>query len=132
MRQIAFESGVDGEVALFNAASGDGVVSSGAGLRSWPFHCTQIEGGARSIRVGTVVRFDVVAGLPGRWEATRLRASHGSFLCPVCAAVVDGHVGTYEICSSCGWEDDPTQRADPEFAGGANRESLNAARGALV
>jgi hypothetical protein len=36
--------------------------------------------------------------------------------------------GAYEICSVCGWEDDPTQAADPDFRGGANRESLNAAR----
>ncbi len=36
--------------------------------------------------------------------------------------------GEYEICPSCGWEDDPVQAADPDFAGGANILSLNAAR----
>ncbi|MBV9571711.1 MAG: hypothetical protein JO056_10770 [Alphaproteobacteria bacterium] len=37
--------------------------------------------------------------------------------------------GAYEICKVCGWEDDPAQSADhPDLAGGANRESLNAAR----
>jgi hypothetical protein len=30
----------------------------------------------------------------------------------------------------CGWEDDPVQRADPSFAGGANVLSLNEARAA--
>jgi hypothetical protein len=36
--------------------------------------------------------------------------------------------GTYEICSVCNWEDDPAQSADPDLAGGANAESLHAAR----
>lgn len=126
MRQHSFRTGVDGQVTTFNVASGDGAVSDG--VDSWPFHCTQIGNGARSIRVGTAVRFDVVAGLPGRWEATRLRSVAGSFLCPVCAAVVEGDEGMYEICGSCGWEDDPVQRDDPSTAGGANAHSLDEAR----
>jgi cold shock CspA family protein len=130
MRQTAFQVGVDGEVTSFDAASGEGVVASAE--RSWPFHCTQIVGGARSIRAGTAIQFDVVAGLPGRWEATRLRAVHGGFLCPVCASVVEGREGTYEICSACNWEDDPTQRNDPDQPDGANVMSLSAARRALV
>ncbi|MDU7200952.1 MAG: CPCC family cysteine-rich protein, partial [Enterobacteriaceae bacterium] len=28
----------------------------------------------------------------------------------------------------CGWEDDPVQSADPDFAGGANSLSLHACR----
>ncbi|MES2421301.1 MAG: CPCC family cysteine-rich protein [Pseudomonadota bacterium] len=32
------------------------------------------------------------------------------------------------MCDSCRWEDDPVQENDPNFAGGANRESLNEAR----
>lgn len=36
--------------------------------------------------------------------------------------------GTYEICSVCGWEDDPVQYRCPEFAGGANSLSLDQAR----
>jgi hypothetical protein len=32
--------------------------------------------------------------------------------------------GTYEICGVCGWEDDPVQFDDPDYAGGANGASL--------
>lgn len=31
----------------------------------------------------------------------------------------------HEICEICGWEDDATQRNDPDFSGGANKLSLN-------
>ena len=37
-------------------------------------------------------------------------------------------IGDYEICEVCGWEDDPVQRKDKDFAGGANELSLNEAR----
>jgi hypothetical protein len=33
--------------------------------------------------------------------------------------------GDYEICEVCGWEDDPIQGAEPDYAGGANKLSLN-------
>ena len=36
--------------------------------------------------------------------------------------------GEYEICDECGWEDDPVQSSDDDYAGGANRLSLNQAR----
>ncbi|MBL9042027.1 MAG: hypothetical protein JNM83_10525 [Myxococcales bacterium] len=36
--------------------------------------------------------------------------------------------GQYEVCAVCGWEDDPVQSADPSYGGGANAESLQAAR----
>ncbi|MGK6310278.1 CPCC family cysteine-rich protein [Variovorax sp. DT-64] len=36
--------------------------------------------------------------------------------------------GSFEICPVCGWEDDPIQSRDPEYAGGANRVSLVEAR----
>ncbi len=125
MRQHTFGT-FDGHVATFDVASGEGTVTDNDG--TWPFHCTQIANGARFIRVDTEVRFDIVAGLPGRWEATRIRSVGGSFLCPVCAAVVDGDEGTYEICGLCGWEDDPVQRDDPSMAKGANELSLDEAR----
>ena len=46
--------------------------------------------------------------------------------CPVCGR----HVFTesHEICPVCGWEEDRVQREDPDFAGGANKLSLNEAR----
>lgn len=44
--------------------------------------------------------------------------------CPCCKDYVFEEYGKYEICPVCGWEDDPVQRKDPEFAGGANELSL--------
>ena len=35
---------------------------------------------------------------------------------------------SWEICNRCGWEDDPLQREQPDFSGGANEESLEQAR----
>lgn len=54
--------------------------------------------------------------------------AHRKHACPVCRHHTLSERGAYEICSVCGWEDDPAQAADPDFAGGANRQSLNAAR----
>jgi hypothetical protein len=31
----------------------------------------------------------------------------------------------FEICPLCGWQDDPVQNEDPDYAGGANDMSLN-------
>ena len=50
------------------------------------------------------------------------------FPCPCCGSRVIDASGTYEVCEVCGWEDDPVQLADPDYSGGANAESLNAAR----
>ncbi len=49
-------------------------------------------------------------------------------LCPCCKSFQLDEVGGYEICPVCNWEDDPVQRKDPDFAGGANKVSLNQAR----
>ena len=48
--------------------------------------------------------------------------------CACCDSLVILARGAYEICPVCGWEDDPVQADDPEFAGGANAMSLNDAR----
>jgi cold shock CspA family protein len=56
-----------GAVAEFDEAAGLGVVRAGEG--DYPFHCTQIAGGTRTIAVGTEVTFVVAAGRLGRWEA---------------------------------------------------------------
>ena len=45
--------------------------------------------------------------------------------CPVCGKT---HVAEYDICDVCGWENDPVQSQTPDFAGGANKMSLNQAR----
>jgi rubredoxin len=126
--RFAFSNHV-GVIASFDVPAGAGLVADAD--RSWPFHCTQIKGGARSIAVGTSVVFDVVAGLPGRWEAVRVGARPGSFLCPVCGASVTGEVGQYDICPACGWEDDPAQR-DNQHETGANSATLHEARNVIV
>jgi hypothetical protein len=48
--------------------------------------------------------------------------------CPCCGSQALTTLGEYEICDVCGWEDDPIQSADPDYAGGANQISLNQAR----
>ncbi len=48
--------------------------------------------------------------------------------CPCCGALSIGEPDQYEVCAVCGWEDDPSQSADPSYSGGANAESLQAAR----
>jgi anaerobic ribonucleoside-triphosphate reductase len=50
------------------------------------------------------------------------------FKCPCCGSLTLSEMGGYEICPVCNWEDDPIQSADPDYAGGANRQSLNHAR----
>jgi hypothetical protein len=50
--------------------------------------------------------------------------------CLCCDTPVIGVRGTHEICPVCGWEDDPLQARDPDFAGGANSLSLSQARAA--
>ncbi|WP_262983465.1 CPCC family cysteine-rich protein [Pectobacterium peruviense] len=40
-------------------------------------------------------------------------------------------LGEYDICSNCGWEYDPVQSREPNYAGGANKMSLNEARKAF-
>jgi hypothetical protein len=51
----------------------------------------------------------------------------GAYACPACRFLTlsESPPGTYEICSICGWEDDPAQFSDPNYSGGANRPSLN-------
>lgn len=47
------------------------------------------------------------------------------FRCPVCGKHWFSEAGAYEVCPVCGWEDDPVQRREPDFEGGANELSLN-------
>jgi cold shock CspA family protein len=60
-----------GKVRTFDERRGLGEVESDDGS-TFPFHSTAIAGGTRRISPGTPVEFDVVAGLPGRWEAARI------------------------------------------------------------
>ena len=48
--------------------------------------------------------------------------------CPCCDSRVLTMLGGYEVCEVCGREDDPIQTAESDYAGGANKLSLNQAR----
>ena len=61
-----------GSVVAFDEAVGLGTVST-AGDVAYPFHCTAIADGSRSIPVGAQVSFVVRAGRGGVWEAGDLR-----------------------------------------------------------
>ncbi len=56
-----------GVVAEFDEGRGLGTIDAGG--RAYPFHCTQIADGTRTIAVGTAVTFEVRPGGIGRWEA---------------------------------------------------------------
>ncbi len=53
---------------------------------------------------------------------------HDLLPCKCCGSRVFTTLGAYEICNVCKWEDDPVQAAEPDYAGGANRKSLNEAK----
>ena len=58
-----------GVVVAFDEAVGLGEIEAAADGRRYPFHCTQIADGSRSVPVGASVSFSVVAGRRGVWEA---------------------------------------------------------------
>ena len=62
----------EGRVVAFDAHRGLGVVEDRDGTR-YDFHCTRIADGGRSVAVGAEVRYQVVPGALGRWEADALR-----------------------------------------------------------
>jgi hypothetical protein len=59
---------VTGTVTAFDGPRGLGEVTDASG-RVYPFHCTEIADGSRTIPLGTAVEFVVIPGLLGRWEA---------------------------------------------------------------
>lgn len=61
-----------GTVVAFDEVAGWGTVAADDGGVHF-FHCTGIADGTRTIEVGAPVRFEVVAGHQGRWEATSLQ-----------------------------------------------------------
>ena len=60
-----------GVVHAFDEGRGLGEVRADDGT-TLPFHCTAIADGTRTIPVGQAVRFTVVAGRLGRWEADHI------------------------------------------------------------
>lgn len=57
-----------GVVASFDDPRGIGVIRRDDGTE-YPFHCTSVANGSRSIAAGSNVFFSVAAGRIGRWEA---------------------------------------------------------------
>jgi cold shock CspA family protein len=66
---------LEGVVVEFDEPRGLGVVEAGG--RAYPFHCTQIADGTRTVEVGTAVTFDVRPGTLGRWEAAAVVKAAG-------------------------------------------------------
>jgi cold shock CspA family protein len=60
-----------GTVSAFDEQRGLGVVT-GDDRVEHPFHCVAIADGTRNVVVGARVRFNVVAGRLGNWEAARI------------------------------------------------------------
>jgi cold shock CspA family protein len=61
-----------GVVVQFDEQRGYGSVRDGADGAEYFFHCTAIADGSRTIATGASVRFTVVPGHLGRWEATEI------------------------------------------------------------
>jgi cold shock CspA family protein len=61
-----------GQVSAFDEHRGLGEITAGDGV-VYPFHCTEIADGTRTIAVGAPVAFEVVPGPLGRWEASEIK-----------------------------------------------------------
>jgi cold shock CspA family protein len=61
-----------GRVVAYDEQRGLGEVETDDHARH-PFHCTGIADGSRTVAVGAGVTFEVVRGVLGRYEATRIR-----------------------------------------------------------
>jgi cold shock CspA family protein len=62
---------VTGTVSAFDEKRGLGEVTA-EDATVYPFHCTVIVDGTRTIAPGTRVEFEVVPGRLGRWEAASI------------------------------------------------------------
>lgn len=60
-----------GVVSSFDDPRGIGVVRTVDGVE-YPFHCTAIADGTRTVAEGTPVTWQVAAGRLGRWEAVAI------------------------------------------------------------
>lgn len=63
-----------GRVVAFDEHVGLGEVAGEDGRR-YPFHCTQIADGTRTISVDRAVTFEVAPGHLGRWEAVAVSST---------------------------------------------------------
>ena len=71
MREGVMEDGMIGRVVDFDERRGLGTIESTDGT-TFPFHCTRIADGSRTIRPNAAVTFDVVPGHLGQWEAAAI------------------------------------------------------------
>ena len=62
---------LEGSVERFDDPRGLGMIRSDDG-RGFPFHCTSIANGTRTIGEGRRVSFEVVDGRLGEWEAVAI------------------------------------------------------------
>jgi cold shock CspA family protein len=62
---------VTGTVTAFDERRGLGEITADDGI-VYPFHCTRIADGSRTIALGAAVDFEVVAGHLGRLEAAAI------------------------------------------------------------
>ena len=53
---------------------------------------------------------------------------HENLICPICRKYTFEEYADYDICPTCGWENDGVQFDDHNNAGGANHLSVNEAR----
>ena len=63
---------VTGSVTQFDERRGLGEITADDAT-VYPFHCTVIADGTRTIEVGAPVKFEVVPGRLGRWEAAEIK-----------------------------------------------------------
>jgi cold shock CspA family protein len=61
---------MDGLVTDFDEPRGLGAIDADG--TTYPFHCTALLDGSRTVEVGTRVQFEVRPAGMGRWEATRI------------------------------------------------------------
>lgn len=61
-----------GSVTTFDDPAGYGTITEDGGPERF-FHCSAVADGTRHVEVGARVRFEVVPGRMGRWEATDIR-----------------------------------------------------------
>jgi len=67
---------MEGTVVAFDDPRGLGTIEADG--TEYPFHCTALVDGTRTIAVGTSVAFEVRPAGMGRWEATEIANRPGS------------------------------------------------------
>ena len=66
---------MDGTVVEFDEPRGLGTIEADGA--AYPFHCTALLDGTRTVPVGTSVTFEVRPAGMGRWEATQIATRLG-------------------------------------------------------